>query len=65
MSFARSRILALASIAAFVIMLLGAAPSAAGESAGNVYTLTNAASANAVLVFARAATQQPAGPRTP
>jgi 6-phosphogluconolactonase (cycloisomerase 2 family) len=56
MSAARSRILAFASLAALVITLLGAAPSAAGDGAGNVYTLTNAASANAVLVFARAAT---------
>jgi 6-phosphogluconolactonase len=63
MSRPRSRILAFASVAAFVIMLLGAAPSAAGESAGNVYTLTNAASANAVLLFTRASTGElaPAG----
>jgi 6-phosphogluconolactonase len=56
MSRARSRILAFALVATFIIMLLGAAPTAAGDGAGNVYTLTNAASANAVLVFARAAT---------
>jgi hypothetical protein len=55
MSLARSRILALASIAALVIMPLGAVPTAAGDGAGAVYTLTNAASANAVFVFDRAA----------
>src|SRR6266545_4131015 len=51
-----ARILAFAALAALIFGVVTAAPAAAASGgAGNVYTETNAASGNAILVFARSA----------